>query len=97
MWASKVLTTKAKRRIPLERSVRTYFERKTEMKYTIGFKSGKILELDVKDGVEFVKDIVAGVSTKPDAPVQWHCEPGLVLVVSEIEFIVPSHIMQPSV
>ena len=73
------------------------FERKIEMKYTIGFKSGKRLELDVKDGVEFVKGIVAGVSTKPDAPVQWHCEPGLVLVVSEIEFIVPSHIMQPSV
>ena len=67
------------------------------MKYTIGFKSGKRLELDVKDGVEFVKDIVAGVSTKPYAPVQWHCEPGLVLVVSEIEFIVPSHIVQPSV
>ena len=73
------------------------YERNTDMKYTIGFKSGKRLELDVKDGVEFVKDIVAGVSTKPDAPVQWHCEPGLVLVVSEIEFIVPSHIVQPSV
>lgn len=67
------------------------------MKYTIGFKSGKRLELDVKDGVKFVKDIVAGVGTKPDAPVQWYGEPGLVLVVSEIEFIVPSHIVQPSV
>ena len=62
------------------------------MKYTIKFKSGTRLELDVGDGTKFVTDIVAGVNSNPAAPVKWYMEPGILLAVSEVEFIVPSQL-----
>lgn len=62
------------------------------MKYTIGFKSGNRMELDVGDGTKFVNDIVADLNKNPAAPVQWYREPGILLAVSEVEFIVPSHL-----
>lgn len=65
------------------------------MKYTIGFKSGKKLEVDVKDGAQFVKDITAGVNSNPNALVQWYIEVGILIVVSEIEFAVPSELVKP--
>ncbi len=63
-----------------------------DVKYTIGFKSGNRLELDVSNGTTFVNDIIAGVNKNPAAPVQWYGEPGILLAVSEVEFIVPSHL-----
>ena len=62
------------------------------MKYTIGFKSGKKLEVDVTDGSKFVMDITTGVRENPSAPVQWYIEGGILIAVSEVEFIVPSSI-----
>lgn len=57
--------------------------------YFIGFRSGERLAIKVNDGVQLVKDIVAGVNKMPNAPVQWFCEPGLMLNVSEITYLVP--------
>jgi len=57
--------------------------------YFIGFRSGERLAIKVNDGVQLVKDIVAGVNKNPAAPVQWFCEPGLMLNVSEITYVVP--------
>lgn len=62
------------------------------MRYTIGFKSGARVELEVSDGTRFVNDIVAGVNKNPAAPIQWYGEPGILLSVGEVEFIVPSHL-----
>jgi hypothetical protein len=57
--------------------------------YFIGFRSGERLAIQVTDGVQFVKDIVAGVNQNTAATVQWHVQPGLILNVSEITYIVP--------
>lgn len=62
------------------------------MNYTIGFKSGNRLELEVRNGTTFVNDIIAGMEKNPAAHVQWYREPGILLAVSEVEFIVPSHL-----
>ena len=57
--------------------------------YFIGFRSGERLALKVNDGTQFVKDVIAGVNKMPNATVQWFCETGLILNVSEITYIVP--------
>ena len=57
--------------------------------YIIGFRSGVRLAINVNDGVQLVKDILAGVNKMPNATVQWFCEPGLILNVSEITYIIP--------
>lgn len=64
------------------------------MKYTIGFKSGNKLELEVTDGITFVSDIIDGIKKNLAATKQWHYEPGILLAVSEVEFIVPAHLMK---
>lgn len=60
------------------------------MKYTIGFRSGKNLQIDVQDGKQFVLDIMAGIQTNPSAPCQWYASPGILIAVSEVEFVMPS-------
>ena len=57
--------------------------------FFIGFRSGERLAIKVNDGAQLVKDIVASVNTNPAAPVQWYCERGLMLNVSEMTYIVP--------
>ena len=57
--------------------------------YFIGFRSGERLAIKVNDGEKLVNDIVAGVNKNPAAPVQWFCERGLMLNVSEITYVVP--------
>ena len=60
------------------------------MNYTIGFKSGARIEIDVIDGKDFVEGIRAGIEQNNSASAQWYSEPGLIFVVSELEFILPS-------
>ena len=58
------------------------------MDYYIGFRSGERLAISVKNGEQLVKDIIAGMSKMPTASVQWFVEPGFMLNVSEITYVV---------
>ncbi len=57
--------------------------------YFIGFRSGERLVIKVSDGAQLVKDMVALVNKMPNANVCWFCEPGLMLNLSEITYVVP--------
>jgi hypothetical protein len=57
--------------------------------YCIGFRSGEQIKIKVNDGVQLVKDISEGMSKAPGVPVQWFCEPGLMLNLSEVCYVLP--------
>ena len=57
--------------------------------YFIGFRSGERIAIKVDDGVQFVKDIISGMEKMPGASVQWFCEPGMMLNVTEITYVMP--------
>lgn len=56
----------------------------------IGFRNGKRLTINVSDAERLVKDIVDGIKKSPSSPVQWFCERGVMLNVSEVIYIMPS-------
>ena len=64
------------------------------MKYTLGFKSGNSIEVDVKDGKEFTNNVLTCVKQNPSALAHWYTEPGFIFIVSELEFMAPSDMIE---
>jgi hypothetical protein len=58
--------------------------------YTLGFKSGALVNFETPDGKAFINDVISGINKNPSAPVQIHTGPGFLFVVSELEFILPT-------
>jgi hypothetical protein len=61
------------------------------MKYTIGFKSGSIVELDTNnEGGDWLEDVRSAMNSGLKDYDHWYCEPDLMLLTNQIEFIIPS-------
>ncbi len=61
--------------------------------YIIGFKSGERITIKVKDGIQFVDGIISGIKQSPGSQVQWFVEPGMLLNVSEVCFVLPDSVI----
>ncbi len=66
------------------------------MKYTLGFKSGNCVEINVNDGEKFINNVLEGVKKNLSAPIQWYLESGYIFVISELEFVTPSETVMPN-
>lgn len=54
------------------------------MKYTISFKNGHKINIDVTDGDKFTKELFQGAKDSPQAQQQYYAEPGFIINVSDI-------------
>ena len=62
------------------------------MKYAIGFKSRAVVEVEVEDGVKFVKALVDELNKT--ATDKWYCEAsGVLLHMQEVEFVAPLNLV----
>jgi hypothetical protein len=59
------------------------------MRYVLGFRNAHRLTIDVSNGTKFVNDIVAALSGQTAESMQWYGEPGLLLNISELNFVIP--------
>ena len=65
------------------------------MLFTIGFRSGARIEIEVRDPTALVLEIQKAVAESPAVPRHWFADPsiGLMFQVEEVEFMLPSKLI----
>ena len=61
-------------------------------KFMIGFKSGFVMSLNLVSGQQLILDIVEGINSNLNAPIQIYVENNVFINTTEVEFIVPETI-----